>query len=407
MRRQQRRCPAGPKQTTPTSQLVTSLAGIFSFAAVQLVVSIVIARRLGPEGRGIVTAAVLLPTLLASAFDLGGETSGAYFAARAKAEPERFNRYRSYGRVSGFTSAVVALPVAWAVGSTTGLPWWFSPVVVAGAFTLIKVRSPSGSLLGTGSLTAYGALRAGVPVFQLIVALALPGLTPLKASLAWLGSLVIWAVAANVLASRALLAQPEVKVVPAAMSVRRSILDIQVPAICLILLLRFDQLVVLHTQGLAVLGLYAVATNLGEVGQYVSGAALPLLTRAAATGITDQRRLVKLALAAQAIVNVALALVATQVIRLIYGPAFTAAGPLAVILLLASLPLGLLRMSLAVAAGHGGTQRTRRGLIAAVSFALPAYGLAGRFGDARALAATSAAVYVVGLALCGMRRIGA
>jgi O-antigen/teichoic acid export membrane protein len=104
--------------------------------------------------------------------------------------------------------------------------------------------------------------------------------------------------------------------------------------------LRLDQFMMITAVAPRVLGLYAVATTLGGVPTLLAGGITqPLMTRIAAGETRLMTRAVRLMLVVAIVVNLAMALVAPFLVTFLFGPDFSGAVPMTLVLLVASIPL--------------------------------------------------------------------
>lgn len=105
--------------------------------------------------------------------------------------------------------------------------------------------------------------------------------------------------------------------------------------------LRLDQFLMITLVTPRVLGLYAVATTLAGAATLATGAlAPPLMTRIAAGHTELLPYAVRVSVAVMVFTNLALALVTPTILTVLFGPEFSAAIPMAMVLLAASVPYG-------------------------------------------------------------------
>jgi O-antigen/teichoic acid export membrane protein len=103
---------------------------------------------------------------------------------------------------------------------------------------------------------------------------------------------------------------------------------------------RLDQLLMITAVSPTQLGLYAVATTLAGASTLVAGAlAAPLMTRVAAGETRLMADAVRIMLVGTFLLDLALAAVTPALLPLLFGPEFSAAVPMAIVLLAANVPL--------------------------------------------------------------------
>ena len=257
------------------------------------VAAVIMARSLGPTGRGtlaFVTVVALLLARLAS-FGIGGAT--VYFAARRPAERPRLLGTNagfvalSGGVAIGLVAAFLLLvPGARPAGLTTGLIW----LMIPGTILVCLVEWGLSFLLGSRLLRAQ-SVAMGLGPWLYAVALAAAALlwnldveraaeAWVVSGLAWVTLIAILAISATGIAlpSPALLAESLRFGVRAwAGGLARSVNT------------RIDQLLMAYLSTQAALGIYAVAVNVSEALQYLPGAvAMAFAPAVAATASGDR-----------------------------------------------------------------------------------------------------------------------
>ena len=322
---------------------LASTAGVnIAIAACGLISGTLLARLLGAEGRGELTAMQAWPMLLATAGNFGLTEAAAYFAAR---EPER-------ARTTLASTMLLLLPFATAA---VAIGFWIVPSVL-GAQTihvrnaalvslslvplLAFVSIPCQALRGGGHTTAWNVLRLIAPAGW-VAALALLAVTgrvrPADAAMAFIAVMAVSAIVAQAYAWRALRGPAA----PVADRVRPLLAfgaPTAVTALPQWLNLRLDQLVMIALLAPESVGLYAVAVAWG-------GAVLPIATVLAFTAVpalaraTDRQVKARLLFRSGALISAAtstLLLVATPaLVPLVFGAEFRAAVPAALIMVIA------------------------------------------------------------------------
>ncbi len=323
------------------------LAGRVGQAAVVAVTSIVVARSLGPVGQGHFSLTLLVITLLAALLNGGMGLAAVPRLRRGEVSLARMLRAQSAWIV---LAALVALGLILA-GSRTGLGalaserlGWDSVVAAAsvvGIVALLAFDIFFYDLLAEGRLVVGPLINLGRVVLNLLV---LGGLI-LWSSLSLGGAVVAYAVAqvCAVLAVALLLhrrsRQPAGLVAAApplprlvAGNLRRGWIG-QFSAVASLLHLRLDQALVSVFWGAAVVGIYSVAVQVGELLWLLAGALSPLLvysSAAQADGPERDRqaaRAVRIGLGATALVALPLGLVARPLLTFLFGADFAAAAP--------------------------------------------------------------------------------
>jgi O-antigen/teichoic acid export membrane protein len=383
----------------------SSLVATALIQVLNVVTGVVLARTLGPSGRGELAAVVLWPTMLWTVGNLGVVDSVTFHSARHSA-PQR-------SIVS--TSLAIAL-VQSAILVAIGLV--LVPLVLAkqeasvvrdcliflASIPTSLVTLYLGSVLnGTHRFVAFNVVRATVFVGNAagLVALAIASeLTVTSAMLAYLASQVVAVVIAAILVlpSSGPASRPERLLAREMLAYGwRS----QLSTISNLLNERVDQLVISIVLAPASLGLYVVAwtmTSLSSmIGFSVTFAALPRVAQAESAQERRARahQYVFLTFAATAAVTVPVLLLAPDILRVVFGSDFVQATGVTRVLLVASIALGTGRVLGAVLKGvnrplHAGLAEGAGLIVTAAGLAalLPTLGLMGA-------AITSLAAYSV------------
>ena len=383
----------------------TSLVATALIQLLNVVTGIILARTLGPSGRGELAAVVLWPTMLWTVGNLGVVDSVTFHSARRTA-PQR-------SIVS--TSLAIAL-VQSAVFVAIGLV--LVPLVLAKQEAsvvrdcMIFLASIPTSLVtlylasvlnGTHRFVPFNVVRATVFLGNAagLVALAIASeLTVTSAMIAYLASQVLTVLIAVifVLPSSGPPSRPQRLLAREMLAYGwRS----QLSTISNLLNERVDQLVISIVLAPASLGLYVVAwtmTSLSSmIGYSVTFAALPRVAQAKSAEERRARahRYVFLTFISTAAVTVPVLLLAPEILRIVFGADFVQATGVTRVLLVASIPLGTARVLEAVLKGinrplHAGFAEGAGLIVTAVGLAalLPTLGLMGA-------AITSLAAYLL------------
>lgn len=383
----------------------SSLVATALIQLLNVVTGVVLARTLGPSGRGELAAVVLWPTMLWTVGNVGVVDSVTFHSARRSA-PQRSIVSTS------LAIAVVQSAILVAIGLV------LVPLVLAkqeasvvrdcliflASIPTSLVTLYLGSVLnGTHRFVAFNVVRATVFVGNAagLVALAIASeLTVTSAMLAYLASQVLTVLIAAILVlpSSRPASRPERLLAREMLAYGwRS----QLSTISNLLNERVDQLVISIVLAPASLGLYVVAwtmTSLSSmIGFSVTFAALPRVAQAESAEERKARahQYVFLTFAATAAVTVPVLLLAPDILRIVFGSDFVQATGVTRVLLVASIALGTGRVLGAVLKGvnrplHAGLAEGAGLIVTAVGLAalLPTMGLMGA-------AITSLAAYSV------------
>jgi O-antigen/teichoic acid export membrane protein len=297
-----------------------------------LVVSIIVARFLGPANRGVYALALLVTTLVAIVGDMGMSTSGIVFAA---------NRRLPLNQLHGM-AAGVAVAVAVVAGTLLlSFDDWLTRTVLKGVgreelwlvaigvAPMLYVQVVTAMLTGLGRLGILATLRTAAAVVTPVVMLAVvwaSGGDPTWAVAGWLAVALLLTVPMAVLAVRALGA-PVLPSVATARTVLGFGLRAWIGTISHHGYLRTDVLFISARLGPADVGQYSLSSVLAErialVGSAVYGAG------AGRVGGGDRRaaedlvaRLVRMLLLVIVPVAVLLAALSWILIPLAFGPDF-------------------------------------------------------------------------------------
>ncbi len=392
--------------------LASSLVVTGAILGLNLLTGLLLARTLGPSGRGELAAVLLWPSLLAAIGSLGMADALTYFAAR-DGEP--------VGRLLG-SAAIVALVQS---GLLIAIGFVLEPVVLDGyghgaihSAELMLVGFVPASLVGTymlgvlngrQRLVQFQALRGLV---MMVTAAALTGewlehaLTVRNAVYAYIGSNVsIVSVLVFVLRH---LERPRLE---ASRRLAGALvgygLRSHMSNVSVLLNNNVDQLLVSVTLSPGLLGLYTVASTMGDavtvIGYSVAPVALPLV--AARQGREEQRARARGMVTATLVLSVALALplflLAPQIVDGVFGHPFHGASTSARLLVAGAVMFSVNRSLEAVlkAVGRplaaGMAELVALGVTAAsIAILLPLFGLVGA-ASASILAAAASGTLLV------------
>jgi O-antigen/teichoic acid export membrane protein len=372
----------------------SSLVATALIQVLNVVTGIILARTLGPSGRGELAAVILWPTLLWTVGNLGVVDAVTFHSAR-RTGPRR-----------SIVSASLALALVQSV-ILIAIGLVLVPLVLARQEAsvvrdcLIFLASVPTSLVtlylgsvlnGTHRYVAFNVVRATVFVGNAagLVALAIASeLTVTSAMYAYLASQVLTVLIAAifVLPSTGPPSRPER---PLAREMLAYGWRVQLSTISNLLNERVDQLVISIVLAPASLGLYVVAwtmTGLSYmIGYSVTFAALPRVAQAESAQERRARahRYVFLTLAATVVVTIPVLLLTPEILRIAFGSDFVQATGVTRVLLVGSIALGTGRVLEAVLKGvnrplHAGLSEGAGLAVTAVGLAalLPTLGLMG------------------------------
>jgi O-antigen/teichoic acid export membrane protein len=330
----------GPVASTAAANAAIAVCGLLS--------GTLLARMLGAQGRGELTAIQAWPLLLATAGSFGLTEAAAYFAAKAPRE----------ARTTLSSALLLSLPFA-AIALLLG--FWFLPRVLQSQSTDVRhaaqvslllvplmtfVTAPYQALRGAGHCHVSNILRLIAPggwVAVLGVMAAFGSVTATSTAMAFIGVMALAAGVSHLYAWRTL----QGRISPASHLVRPMLSYGAPTAVSTLpqwLNIRLDQLVMIAFLAPESVGLYAVAIAWGGAAQPLTTVlaylAVPTLTAASDAG--NRSRTVYRSGVIVSIAASALVLAATPVLfPFVFGADFRAAVPAALILVLAGAMSGM------------------------------------------------------------------
>lgn len=347
----------------PGRPLAGSFAATAFIQVLQAVTAVLLARVLGPEGRGELAAVILWPTLIMTLGNFGLAPSTTYHAARTS----------QLGLLVGSTLVIVAVDslLLVAVGAVV------VPLVLAGhesgvvdTSLLYLVAFVPLSLLALGMMSILNGLHRfrwfqGLRILLIsstlagVLALELTGsLTIRAAALAYAAAYLATAVVSTTVVLRA--AQGTLSASRKSISGLLSFgLKSQLSTTMWALNERADQLVISVFLSSASLGLYVVAVTLTSlttlVGFSFALVALPLLAK---MGMSEERKLTARAIVGAtivvgALVSIPILIAEPLIVDLLFGSAFTGSVDVGRVLLLAAMVFGLNRVLEAILQAEG------------------------------------------------------
>ena len=383
----------------------SSLVATALIQLLNVVTGVILARTLGPSGRGELAAVVLWPTMLWTVGNLGVVDSVTFHSARRTA-PQRSIVSTSLAIALVQSAVLVAIglvlvPLVLAKQEASVVRDCM--IFLASIPTSLVTLYLASVLNGTHRFVPFNVVRATVFLGNAagLVALAIASeLTVTSAMIAYLASQVLTVLIAVifVLPSSGPPSRPQRLLAREMLAYGwRS----QLSTISNLLNERVDQLVISIVLAPASLGLYVVAwtmTSLSSmIGYSVTFAALPRVAQAKSAEERRARahRYVFLTFISTAAVTVPVLLLAPEILRIVFGADFVQATGVTRVLLVASIPLGTARVLEAVLKGmnrplHAGFAEGAGLIVTAVGLAalLPTLGLMGA-------AITSLAAYLL------------
>ncbi len=314
--------------SSATLTLVARIAAFFF----SLVTNVILARALGPDGRGVYAVAVLIPGLIALATQFGIAPANVYHLSKGLVDfDDLIGHSLSIGLLLGvvcvafvagyveFTHArsFAGIPSQYVVVSSLSLPFAlitaFLQGVLTGAQRFLRYN--------VSVLTQYGSQT----VVLAAVVLVRPAST-MAAVVAWLASAAISALVTAICAAS--LGRMSLRLhIPTVRRLLRFGLISYLGSVTSFVNYRFDVLLVNLFAGARAVGLYAVGTGLAEIVWYVASAAgVVLAPRIAATASDEGDRVTeavcRVVTGLALVGGLALATLAPLLIPVFFGAAF-------------------------------------------------------------------------------------
>lgn len=369
-----------------------------------LAVSVVVARALGPEPRGVFFLVLLTATLIALVVDLGmSATAIAYSARRVVPTPELHGMAILFSLSAGLFALALLLPFqdTWTDGILQGLDTTLLILLAASVVPLLYGNIVAATITGLGRIPAITLLRIvqAVTLLALVTAAVLIEPTAEAAVLAWLATTVAYSGSLGVYLWR-FAGRP---VVPAAATVK-DILRFGtrgwIGSLAHQGFLRIDVLFLSARYGPATVGVYSLASVaaekvslLGQAAYGASAAALGGRPHAGAAALTAS--VVRVLLTIMVPAACVLALLAFPMFPLVFGDDFADAALPFVILLPGTVALTLwyvVSLYIVSTLHRPGTTTLIQGSALVVS--APLYYLAVREWEMTGAAAVSSLVYL-------------
>lgn len=382
-------------ETSPGHALVGTTVATVVIAACGVITGIIAARSLGPEGRGQLATMTVWASSLLHAAAFGLPEAVAYFSA---ADPASRDRVWTTGQVGAIAlGAVVMFVGSWLIpglfsADETVLAESVRWYVLLCAIPSLGALCAWAWLQGRGGLTAFNVSRSSLPAINaagfLMLWLAGDRSVVHYASVLLVGNVGTWLLAAGLGPMARILAAP-----PSIHVAKRLLhygIRVQFRNWLSTVTLRLDQLVLSLFAATASLGLYVVAVNYANVLLTVPGSAalvmLPRIIRqhgqnGARTSLEDwYRRSLWTTLLAAAVMGLSSAFIVPAA----FGSTFRSAVPLVVVLLPATVILGMNQILSTAFQGIGRPEIASKAelvgvvvTVLALAALLPRYGLYG------------------------------
>jgi len=323
---------ASPRSGGLLTSATLTLAARFAAFGFSLTTNVILARSLGPEGRGIYAVAVLIPALIGLFAQLGiGQASVYYYSKGLISAEELIGHATSLALVLGLAgyAAVLAYTAAVHTGTFAGIAsHYVLTSCIALPFSLLTIFL-QGILNGAQRFFYFNLVliaQYASPTVLLIVALIVARGSTTAAVWAWTLSTIVTAGVA--VYSAGLLGRFSLRLrLETLRPLLRFGLISYLSSLTSFVNYRFDVLIVNLFAGARQVGLYSVGTGLAEIVWYIANAAgIVLAPRVAAEKATDADRLTEAVCRVVAFLAVIaaglLAVSAPLVVVLFFGAAF-------------------------------------------------------------------------------------
>ncbi|MEO1205467.1 MAG: lipopolysaccharide biosynthesis protein [Pseudomonadota bacterium] len=351
--------------------VIASFATTGLILLISLATSVILARSLGPDGRGLLLALTFWPALLAAMFSLSMPEAIAYHVARHVGTPE-LPRVTGAGLQLVLVIAVIATIIVVAalmVVVPSKYQGYLSVIMLyAAAFVPLNQleQSVRGLLQGRGAMLSLSAVRLLQPLSYLLILLACLQLGMLDVTTA-MGAVICSL--AICLVGGAVVARPAIQRLDAQRTkeITGTGWTFHKANILMYLASEIDKAIVLIFLTTVQAGLFAVALAVSAIGTGVVLQSLGLMLMhemATAKGVDGHRKVflatMRAAFAVLLLVNGAVAAVSPWAIPLLFGRDFASAVPVAILLLVMGVLKGGRQM---VDKALRATRHTKTGMI--------------------------------------------
>ncbi|MFE2682331.1 lipopolysaccharide biosynthesis protein [Streptomyces mirabilis] len=388
-----------------------ALLGVVGGAITALVGSLLVARLLAPTERGHYASIVVFTTLALTCLEMGGEVGVLRGLADVRKEGTSFAAgYLAWTLLATASVAAAALAVGGWMPPWLQPSWLLAPCATAAVYGGLMFRLTTGMLVSSGWLRRLIVARTlgnCGPVLGCLLCVPLGLTSALEVATV---SLLAQAVVNSFLLLR--LSCPGRPLLPSARHGRgraawhrnmalvwcRGNVDLHVLNGSTYVLQRSDQMALSVVGADRTLGIYAIATNVSEVVSYLPAALFPLVSRGRPGHPVELRRILMLVAACVG----AFTPLAYFALPLLYGEAYRAAQPAALLLVPATAVLAVGRLYQGVELRDTGRRRHLAVIaVAAAAIEFAAVSLFGGAGPAAAALACAAgyAVFTVWIAL--------
>lgn len=317
-----------------SADVVVTLASKVMVLVLQVASAVLVARKLGPSGRGVVAVALTLVMVMQQLGSLGLASANPYFGLRDRTTTGRIaaNSLLAAGVIGGLL-AMLCLAAKEVVPVTVrGLSWLDVSIVALTLPASLVFLYLQAILLGQGKMLVYNLVEAGQNVLGvivlaiglLVIGMGVTGSVAVVVSVYWVGA-AAYIIALNRGETR--IARPDIAL---ARAMVRYAFRIYVAGMMSFLIIRLDLFLVNGYLGSQQAGLYAVAGGLADalfLLPMVIG--LNIFPRIASGAGNDTSAAVfRLVSIVYAVVVLASAVAAPPIIDFLYGNAFASAADL-------------------------------------------------------------------------------
>jgi len=340
-------------------QMMETLSASAGLQACLFASGILIARGLGPSGRGNLALVVTLPAVATQMVCVGLPSAATYFIARNRpAWPTIVRHVRVVAIVQMLIAAVVLLGlVEYFLAGRESSAYTAGLIAVGSVPVLIAQYYGLHILQGLGSMRWFNVYRvAPAAAFSIGVGVGLYfGVTVLTCTAIWLGSVTGNAVAIATTLFMKARAGARHDVSHQAPPTQREMMQFGVAGflaqVSPVETFRVDILVVAALFPSSVIGYYAVATSLSNVPRFIAdalvGVAYPQISaQSAREGHASTRRYILAAIAACGIAALVVAMAAPYILPRLFGKAFEPAVGVSILLVAATAVISIRRVGL-------------------------------------------------------------
>lgn len=336
--------------TTLLQSIIATFAAKMFGAILAVLTSVIVARSLGPEGRGSYSAALALAAIGMQFGSLGLQSSNIYYVARDKSLLPAIvaNSIIAAAGFGGLAAAILAV-FSWATGTVDQI----SPGLLILALLWVPFGLAymllSNLLIGLHAIAKFNQIEIGMKVATLLLTLAALFLRPPEASAVAAAGLAAQILALIAVWSR--LGQRGSLIVARSLTLLQEHIPFAfrsyLASLFAFMLLRSDMLLVQHISGNAEAGQYSIAVAMADMIYILAVTAGSLLfprLSANQDGVSRRKEtkktLVQIGLAMSALGLVA-AVSASAVIALTFGPSYLPAASMFHILVFAIIAYGM------------------------------------------------------------------